>query len=429
VLTPCAPLQRLATDAPQAAPKKKRHPIRRFVIYTTAATATFYVGSAFVALSNPPYHEFFVENVPLGASFIQYAEDHDWDTLTVEKVIAASSSGIAYVQNLITGEQSGKAIEKTKEAYERTKEVSKERIQSVTQSLKTTVHKAEEKISDQTRKEIAVAKHQAIQFSEGVEDLVRRAEDALAGKVAVPKPDITTTPEQPEITPPDNAQPAVISTESVGGKKGNVYDAPLPVGFEPPPGYAKPAPPKPTSPKSAPKVETAAAAKEEKLTPPPPPPAPLPLVAPVVAELAATEPVISQLASVIDNLASYLNSNPTAAEKARDVLENAKGDIKSLAERFDQVKEEERRTLEAKLDEQTREYTIKLLELEMEAQDKLDSQEEGFRQFFEEEKSKFIQAYREKLNRELQTQSEIINERYVAYSNYSCCKYSHSSLA
>ena len=77
------------------------------------------------------------------------------------------------------------------------------------------------------------------------------------------------------------------------------------------------------------------------------------------------------------------------------------------------VKEDERRGLEAKLDEQTREYTIKLLELEMEAQDKLDSQEEGFRQFFEDEKAKFIQAYREKLNRELQTQSEIINERYV----------------
>ena len=70
-----------------------------------------------MALPNPPYHEFFVENVPLGASFIQYAEDHDWDTLTVQKVIAASSSGISYVQGLINGEQSGKAVEKTKEAY------------------------------------------------------------------------------------------------------------------------------------------------------------------------------------------------------------------------------------------------------------------------------------------------------------------------
>jgi len=32
----------------------------------------------------------------------------------------------------------------------------------------------------------------------------------------------------------------------------------------------------------------------------------------------------------------------------------------------------------------------------MEAQDKLDSQEEGFRKFFDAEKMKFVQAYREK---------------------------------
>ncbi|KAI0684591.1 mitochondrial inner membrane protein Mitofilin [Cytidiella melzeri] len=393
--------RRLTTEAPQAVPTKKKHPIRRFIIYTSAATATFYVGSAFVAFSNHPYHDFFVENVPLGASFIQYSEDNEWDTLTLEKVISASSSGVAYVQGLFSGEQSGKAVQKTKEAYERTKEVSKERIQSVTQNLKTTVHKTEEKIVGGTKKNAAVAKHQAIQFSEGVEDLVRQAEEAIAGKVAIQKQDKTTTPEQPELTPPDLV--AFGTMESVSLRKGHVYDAPLPVGFEPPPGYSRPAPFKPAP---------VPATKEEKLkVPPPQPVAPLPLIAPVVAELGATEPVISQLASVIDNLASYLNSNPSAADKARDVLESAKGDIKELSDRFDQVKEEERKALEAKLDEQTREYTIKLLELEMEAQDKLDGQEEGFRQFFEEEKSKFIHAYREKLNRELKTQSEIINER------------------
>ncbi|KAI0091108.1 mitochondrial inner membrane protein Mitofilin [Irpex rosettiformis] len=400
--------RRLATEAPQAAPKKKRHPVRRFIIYTTGATATFYVGSAFVAFSNQPYHEFFVENVPLGASFLQYAEDHDWDTLTVQKVIQASTDGIAYVQDLINSEKSEKAIEKTKDVLERTKEASIERIHSVAQTLKTTVRKTEEKVVGEVKKD-AVTKHRADQFSEGVEDLVRRAEEALAENVPVPKPGTTTTPEQPEITPPDNAAPAPAPTPAAvtpAKSKGNVYDAPLPVGFEPPPGYAKPAPPKPQT-----KSQPASAAKDEKATTSPSALAPLPLVAPVVAELGSTEPVISQLASVIDDLASYLNNNPAAADKARDVLESAKGDIKVLADRFDQVKEDERRALEAKLDEQTREYTIKLLELEMEAQDKLDSQEEGFRHFFEEEKAKFTQAYREKLNRELQTQSEIINER------------------
>jgi MICOS complex subunit MIC60 len=66
------------------------------------------------------------------------------------------------------------------------------------------------------------------------------------------------------------------------------------------------------------------------------------------------------------------------------------------------------------LDEQAKEYTIKMLELEMEAQDKLDSQEEGFRKFFDEERMRVVQAYRERLDHELRTQTELINERWVA---------------
>lgn len=325
------------------------------------------------------------------------------------------------MKGLLTGEERAKAIEKTKEAYERTKEASKDRVQSVAQSIKTTVHKVENSVTGQTNKEAAIAKHKAIQFSEGVEELVRRAEEALAQKALSPTPGTTTTPEQPEITPPDSV-PIKVG-ESSSSKTKSVYDVPLPIGFEPPPGYARPAPPKKS--KAAVPPSDAKEAKTEPSSTPLP--LPLPLVAPVVSELGATEPVISELASVIDNLASYLNSNPAAAEKARDVLETAKTDIKQLAERFDQVKEEEKQALEAKLDEQTREYTIKLLELEMEAQDKLDSQEEGFRQFFEEEKAKFIQAYREKLNRELQTQSEIINERCVVHCAVGLRPFTHTA--
>jgi mitofilin len=93
------------------------------------------------------------------------------------------------------------------------------------------------------------------------------------------------------------------------------------------------------------------------------------------------------------------------------VLETAKADLTALADRIEKVKEEERVQLEQKLDEQTSDYQLKLIELEMEAQDKLDSQEQGFRTFFDEEKVKFVQANREKLDHELRTQTELINER------------------
>ena len=71
--------------------------------------------------------------------------------------------------------------------------------------------------------------------------------------------------------------------------------------------------------------------------------------------------------------------------------------------------------MEQPLDEQTREYALKLLELELQAQYKLKNQESDFRAFFEEEKARFAKAYREKLEQELQTQSDIINERRVSH--------------
>ncbi|KAI0925613.1 hypothetical protein AcV5_008303 [Taiwanofungus camphoratus] len=418
--------RRFATETPAPAPKKKKNIFRRLVFYTTAATATFYVGSAFVAFKYQPYHELFVEKVPLGSMVIQYGEDHDWDTLTVQKVISSgkdaadkvivTGKNIAdYVQGLLSGQREGSS---TSTVYERTKEVAdrvkdaatdkvqssksaasdliqegKDRVKSIANSLKTSVHVNE--IKEKGSKAAAIAKHQSVQFSEGVEDLVQRAEAALSGKPIESLPEATTIPSQPA-SPPDSISPRDKESKEAT-LQGLIYDVPLPVGFEPPPGFARPAPPK-----RAPAPEPSEAG---------PVPPPLPLVAPAVSEFSASEPVIAQLASVIDNLASYLNANPTAAEKARDILDTAKVDLTSLASRIEQVKEEERHKLEAQLDEQTRDYSIKLLELEMEAQDKLDSQETDFRKFFEEEKAKFVQAYREKLNRELQTQSEIINER------------------
>lgn len=393
--------------------------MRRLLFYTAAGTTTFYVGSAFVAFKYPPYYDVFVQQVPLGAAVVQYGEDHDWDTLTVDQVIAYGKSAYQYVQSLVSDQQDrGDVLQRAKDAMGRTKETvvhsveasseavqqavqsrvqeTKDRLQRAAGSARTSVKKTEGGMAERSARAAEVVKHEAMHFSEGVEELVRKAEAALAGRTVDRLPEATTTPAQPEIV---NAQPRDNDAAETSPKdiaSGNVYEAPLPIGFEPPPGFSRPAPPK----KAAPSSESSKAA-----------PPPLPLVAPTVQEFGASEPVISQLASVIDNLASFLNANPTAADKARDILDTAKVDLTALATRIDQVKEEERAKLEARLDEQTREYTLKLLELEMEAQDKLDSQEQGFRKFFDEERVKFVQAYREKLNRELQTQSEIINER------------------
>ncbi|THH15561.1 hypothetical protein EW146_g4937 [Bondarzewia mesenterica] len=408
-----APRRHFATEAaegasPSTAPKKKKRILRRLVFYTTAATATYYVGSTFVAFNNRQYYEFFQDQVPFGSAALAFAEDHGWDTLTVGDVVEATVNGSVATYNFAR-KQLGYVTDDTSDAAKEAKASISEKVKAAVAAAETKSHEAKEKVQsvveqlktdikgmekyEQGGKAGAIAKHEADQFSEGVEDLVREAEAALSGKPIGSLPEATTTPSQPTSSLSDALGPR--ENEEAPPKAKILYDAPLPLGFEPPPGYSRPPPPKPPKP---PVSEEA-------------PAAPLPLVAPIVAELGTSEPVLTHLASTIDDLASFLKENPSASDKARGVLDTAKIDLTELAQNFDKLKEEEQHKLEQKLDEQAREYTLKLLELELEAQDKLDSQEAGFREYLDEEKAKIATLFREKLNHELETQRELINER------------------
>ncbi|KAJ7592885.1 mitochondrial inner membrane protein Mitofilin [Mycena floridula] len=364
------------TDAPQI-PKKKPRIIRRILLATTTLVGTFYVTSTFVAFKHQPYYDFFSDQVPLGQSMIEYAESHHWDTATVQSVIESAKKTAISTQKSVMDKINGveataeKKTTSAKEATVRSYQDSKARVQTIASKLKTDVQKTAQ---DTT----AVARHQAAQFSDEIQNLVQEAESALAGVVA----SSGDTKKKTETPAPGPTAPAAST----------VYDAPLPVGFEPPPGFARPA-----------------ADVQRTLVPKAPRPPPLPLLVPALSDV--SEPIISHLAGTIDNLASYAEAHPRAASQVTPVLETAKNDLSALAAKIEKVREDERAELEAKMDEQTREYTIRLLELDMAAQDKLDDQEDGFRKFFEEERAKMIESYREKLDNELTTQTELINER------------------
>lgn len=397
-------MQRLATSsiettttAATSAPKPTSI-VRKLLFYTTAATGTFYVGSVFVAFSNQAYYDFFNENVPLGQSVTDYAEKHDWDELTVDSFVHGWIEAVAGVSEFFsrllgaqtTAEKAKSRAEEKKAATTDKYQESKDRLKSLTDTMKTKVEKSEDQIIEGSKKAVALARHRAAQFSTEVEELIRKAEDALA----ISSTETLSTDSEPTVNYAAPTISEIPSTNTNSDKK--VYDGLLPIGHEPPYGFSRPKPPK-TEPARQPEAAI--------------PPEPLPLIAPAVAELNVSEPVIAQLASTIDNLASYLSSNPAAAENAKDILETAKLDLTGLASRIETIKHEEHQQLEKSLDEQAKEYTTKLLELEMEAQDKLDSQEEGFRKFFDAERMKVVQAYREKLDHELRTQTELINER------------------
>ncbi|CAA7266870.1 unnamed protein product [Cyclocybe aegerita] len=385
--------RRLTTEATEgaASPKKKKM-LRKILLTTTALTGTFYVGSTFVAFNNQAYYDLFSDKVPLGQSMLDFAEARKWDELTVGDVLKAGSNVVVttyqFASDLINGTtRPSDVVEKAKAAVE--KKATEARAASL-KAIKQAPAKAErvaqpaQKVTE-AKEEVQKVVEKAETVVKGVADkakfeyqeLVQRAEAAIAGKPYEAK----------------DAPSSLTDTNSTPVPAGNVYDRPLPLGFEPPPGFSRPVPPKPRVEKTSQEPESIV----------------LPLVSPVVSTV--SEPIITHLASTIDNLASYLKADPKAAQQAGDVLESAKTDLAALVDRIDAVKEQERTALEAKLDEQTREYTLKLMELEMEAQDKLDSQEEGFRQLFEQERARFVQAYREKLEHELKVQTELINER------------------
>ncbi len=389
--------QRFATEAGEAAPKKKPRIFRRILWTTATAAGTFYVGSTFVAFNNQTYYNLFSDHVPLGQSMLEYAEFHNWDTMTVESAIESVKEFVVSTQTFITDKINGTpaAVDSVKQstsqkahdvqsAASKAYTSTKERAKSVASQIKTDVQKVEDKVADKAG---VITKHQEQQLAEELTALVREAESALAGKLP---PNVTPS----ESTPAPTASQPPPPTAAETGK--HVYTSPLPVGFEPPPGYDRPAPP------------------PRKDVPKPPTPA-LPLLASSVADV--SDPIIKHLAGTIDNLASYLKSNPNAAAQITPVLEAAKGDLSSLVNRIETVKEEERKGLEAKMDEQTREYTLKMIELEMEAQDKLDLKEEQFRKIFDESQVALTRAYREKLDNELRTHLEIINERCVYCSS------------
>ncbi|KAF9456746.1 mitochondrial protein [Collybia nuda] len=395
-------------------PRKKTSIVRRIFWTTTGLTATFYVGSTFASFYNQAYYDFFSDHIPLGQPMLEYAEAHNWDTLTIQQVIRSGKSAIVTTQRYISDtinrtpgahdaveivkHTAEKKVHEAKAAVTNAFSNPRSSVDPVTTQAKAEPRQEKEKIDENLNKSEAIVAHHTSEVADDLVGLVQRAEIAIQGHTPQSPPE--TAPFIPKhetqlVSTPEQKEAGATATLKPDSK--NIYEAPLPVGFEPPPGFSRPPAPGNKTPGPT----------EELL----PISVTMPLVAPAVSSLNVSEPIIIHLAGTIDNLASYLATNPTAALNATDVLESAKTDLTALADRIEKVREEEHVELEAKLDEQTREYTLKLMELEMEAQDRLDTQEEDFRKFFDEEKVKFVHAYREKLENELKTQTELINER------------------
>lgn len=316
----------------------------------------------------------------------------------VEKVERAAGDSTSAAQKWLEKAKE-KAIEAKKKVSESTAhakreaaevdKITKDKVKESSQAIQDTVshygHAIKEKAGENAealRSSVSnIAEEVKAKVSEDTEmaALVHKAEDALR------RPAPETAVQAGTDISNDLSQP--------------VYTGSLPIGFEAPPGFVLPSKRKTVADASLP-------TEVESLSAPPP----LPLIAPHVTEFSSSEPILAQLASTIDVLTSFLKGHPSA-DTAKDVIQMAEIDLIKLGERLEEIKTNERRQLEAKLEEQTKEYSLQFLQLEMEAQERLDQQGEDWRKYAEMERQQIIQAYRAKLEAELQAQSEIINQR------------------
>lgn len=340
-----------------------------------------------------------MESVPFGESIMDYAEAQRWDEVPMsdlpKKGVDVAKTAYRYVEGAanrtLGNASSSPAITSATDSIKETTKATTQQAKKAVSSGVTYVQKQAEPAKAKVQEVVDATKSKAAEVSDDLKDLVQQAEKALKGEATeAPKAVATSKPVAPSQGVDYNAAANAPSTTAPSDK--SVYDAALPLGFEPPPGYTRPSAPKPVK-------------KDTTTTPS------LPLVAPAVKDLSASEPVIAQIASSIDGLATLLKDSPASSTGAKDILDAAQIDLVKLGGRIDAIKKEEQAKLEAQLDEQAKDYSLKMLQLEVNSQDKMDAQEEGFKAMLEDERNAILNLYRQKLAAELETQSEIINQR------------------
>ncbi|MCZ6909530.1 MAG: mitofilin family membrane protein, partial [Rickettsia endosymbiont of Ixodes persulcatus] len=404
---PAVKVEPIEPGSPVGHIKKRKRWGLRIVLTSVLLTTLFYGGSVYFSQYSERYRDFFIEEMPLGESLVQLLEDRKTDKDLVKRLSEKAAQASGKQQELtkqraermaaFAREQAEKAKARAAEAAEKVKDTLQSGKEQVTQAA-TKIEKGIEENTAHLKQNVEAAtekaKDKAEEVKESVAETVGSAKESVkeAVKVDYPKETLPVDYQRPRPLDASPQPPKVADAQPYTGP-------PLPLGFEPPPGYTL-AKAKPVAEKAA--VEAVVVAPE-----------PLPLVAPTVSELSASEPVLGQLASTIDSLTRFLNDSPSIVENkgAREVINVAGIDLQSLGKRLEAVKEEERQKLAERLEEKAREFNQNLMHAEREMVERLEKQEDDWKTAFEHEREELVKAYREKLDGELSVQKEIIEQR------------------
>ncbi|TIA89552.1 hypothetical protein E3P99_01989 [Wallemia hederae] len=375
---------------------KPARPIRRFIITTTLLAGAFYGGSSYYALQDPAYAEFFTATFPGAHQVLETIEDAhlkdridniDYDAIRnhAQRATEVSKDAYARLHSLVDKyANAGKVTEKAAQAKDAVKDEADEGLyvgSGLVNKAKDVMNDTVDKAKDGVEKGVETASEKATTVAHKAEETLEHV-GSKAEKAGEKVSEAIEDPNAGGLT--------------ADGKK--IYTGPpLPIGHSLPDGYVYP--PKPAAPAAAPKPK-----KEKKVEP-------LPLLAPAVKDLSASEPIVSQLAETIDSLSKFLQDTPHAAGSVKQVISTAEGDLSALGQRLEALKEEEKKKLEKSLDSQAKEYSIRLAEHERQIQNRVTSHEQDWREQFDAERKSIAESFKRKLSDELATQSEIINQR------------------
>ncbi|KAK4058486.1 MICOS complex subunit mic60 [Microbotryomycetes sp. JL221] len=412
--------------------KPKRSLTRRLLSPLLMATVIFYGVSVPLGYASLRYRDFLVEAVPLGEQIGDLLDKFEQSIGAKQqqeehaKVVAAAQSSTAaprsagreteltrYAESRAKAE--GWQVKKpepadpvkAREEAQRKKDEAVSNIHQAALDAKTRAgteaKKVQSKVEDKVSRVESKAQDVAHKVADKAKDAAQQVKEAVpSSPKEVLKLEKVGGDNESKSTLPVYAQrPRDITADPVPPKRAppqTPYQGPpLPLGFEPAPGYEVPRAPAP------PKGE---------IKPPTPPPQPLPLVAPAVSDVTTSEPLLGQLASTIDSLAKFVeNNSDNVSSSAGAVLSSAQKDIKQLATRLNAIKQDETNKLEQQLKKQANDYSSMLVKQEQELVERMDTQEQDWRKAFEDERKKLVDAYKTRLESELATQQEIINQR------------------
>lgn len=406
-----------------AADGSSRSGLGRFFLYSTLGASLFYGISTVAAVNNDRYQDFFVESVPGGERIMEYLDTHDvgQEIKNVnlggygEKAIDVTKTAYGSVSGAVNRVLSGDAGASESAGDERDARL---RVAEARDNVKAEAEKLSQKAKSGARKVEEEGESALKAVQDKTSELLNRAKAAadnaeakIRGETTEVKKDdrnvlqraVDSIQIQTDIGANTKAAPSKSAAPGKGPKEEvkTTYTGELPVNHEPPVGFA------------APRRDRGLQAPEHtnaRLRPDPEAPK-LPLLAPSIKSLSASEPMIAQLAGTIDELTTFLKETPSSGAVAKGVLENAQVDLEKLSQRLETIKREEAKRVENSLAAQAKRYEAQISKQSEEAANKLTSRESDWQKSFEEERAKQMEQFKEKLEKELATQSKIINER------------------